>query len=154
MPQLLARKKFVLNLPFREVNPSDSKKTFRSKFLSEHGISFANLVEENQNDKYVWIYELEDQILAVLSFLDIDSFFYMDIVAINESFKSICDEVHPGFSLFSLLEDLSPAFGYSKIRLDSTSERIEYWKSYGYEMIGMPSSNDKWGKLFPMEKNL
>jgi len=150
----MARKKFILNLPFREATPSDVEKNFQSKFLSSHGITFGDIVKENQNDKHVWVYELDEKILAVLSFVDTEWLFYMDLVAINELFKSLCDEVHPGFSLFSLLEDLSPGFGYSKIRLDATTKRVDYWKDHGYIMIGMPSSNSKWGKLFPMEKNL
>ena len=46
--------------------------------------------------------------------------------------------------------------GLSKalIRLDSVSDRIEYWKRQGYELTGTPSFIEKWGALYPMEKKL
>ena len=150
----MIRKNFGLNPPFREIKPSDTTKEFESEFLDFVGITLTSFVEENKDDKYVWVYELEENILAVLSFLDMDSYFFMDIVAVNESFPDLNQEVHPGYSLFNLLEDLSPKFNYSTIRLDSTSERVSYWKKNGYEIIGMPASVNKWGKLFPMEKRL
>jgi len=150
----LERKPFVLNLPFREPQQSDALKDFQSEFLSSHNIDFPNLVSKNHDDQYVWVYDFDDKILAVLSFTDTSSDFYMDVVATNELFKQLCNETHPGFSLFSLLEDLSPSFNYSQIRLDSTSDRVEYWKRNGYELTGMPSANPIWGKLYPMTKKL
>ena len=151
----MSQKDFGLNPPFREIEDSDAEREFKSDFLSSHDITLSSLVEDNKTDgKHVWVYELEGKILAVLSFQDMGSYFYMDIVAINDLFPELCDEVHPGYSLFSLLEDVSPNFGYSTIRLDSTDERVSYWKGHDYELIGMPSSSDKWGQLFPMEKKL
>lgn len=150
----MTRKNFNLNPPFREIRNVDALKEFKSEFLETHGIDFVNLPNENKDDKYVWVYDLDDKILAVLSFLDTSTHFFMDVVFNNDLWTELCNEVHPGFSLFSMLEDLSPNFDYHKILLDSTDDRLDYWKHHGYQHRGMPYSKPKWGKLYPMQKDL
>ncbi|MBI5378356.1 MAG: hypothetical protein HZA82_07010 [Thaumarchaeota archaeon] len=78
----------------------------------------------------------------------------MDVLGKNRLHDDISDEIKPGFSLVKLLEDLSPKFGYSMLKLESTSNRVEYWKSQGYKITGTPSQSDKFGQLFSMEKRL
>jgi len=113
-----------------------------------------SLVDENKDDKHVWVYDFDGKILGIFSFIDVNSCFYMDVIASNELFPELCDETRPGFSLFSTLEDIARNLGHSYIRLDSVSYRVEYWKSYGYQVSGMPKFVEKWGQLYPMEKNL
>lgn len=149
---MLARKIFKLNEPFREITFNDTKKPFQNEFLEKAGITITAFVNENHDDKHVWVYDFDGKILAVLSFLDTGSCFYMDVLGKNRLHDDISDDLKPGFSLVKLLEDLSPKFGYSIIKLESTSNRVEYWKSQGYKITGMPSQNDKFGQLFSMEK--
>jgi hypothetical protein len=151
---LLARKIFKLNEPFREITSDDTKKPFRNEFLEKAGITLTAFVKENHDDKYVWVYDFDGKILAVLSFLDTGSCFYMDVLGKNRLHDDISDDLKPGFSLVRLLEDLSPKFGYAMIKLESTSNRVEYWKSQGYKITGTPSLSAKFGQLFSMEKRL
>lgn len=150
----MQRKDFKLNEPYREIIAADKEKEFDNDFLANVGITLASLADQNKDDRYVWVYDLEGKILGILTFLDMESYFYMDMVANNRLWQNLCDELKPGFSLFKTLEDLSPIFGYSKIRLDSVSYRVDYWKSHGYEVVGMPQFKEKWGNLYPMEKKL
>lgn len=151
---ILARKIFKLNEPYREITPADAKKPFQNEFLEKAGITLAVFVKENHDDKHVWVYDFDGKILAVLSFLDTDSCFYMDILGKNRLHDDISIDLKPGYSLVKLLEDLSPKFGYPMIKLDSTANRVEYWKTLGYRISGTPSWNEKFGQLFPMEKKL
>lgn len=150
----MKRRSFLLNPPFREIKDSDNTIKFESELLDIIGINLDTLAKGNKDDKHVWVYDFDGKILAILSFLDVGSYFHMDVVAINESEQELCKEVHPGYSLFSLLENFAVKLGHTKIRLDSISERVEYWKSYGYEMTGIGHADDKLGKIYPMEKRL
>ena len=116
----MARKIFKLNEPYREITPGDAKKPFQNEFLEKAGITLTVFVKENRDDKHVWVYDFEGKILAVLSFLDTDSYFYMDVLGKNRLYDDISVDLKPGYSLVKLLEDLSPKFGYTliKIRLD------------------------------------
>lgn len=148
------RRQFLLNFPFREITLSDSSAKFTSSLLDAIGISFNHLIKENKDEKHVWVYNFDGKILAVLSFLDAGSYFHMDLVTINESEQELCDEIHPGYSLFALLEEFAKKFGHVKIRLDSIGDRIEYWKFHGYKIIGVGHADENLGQIYPMEKNL
>lgn len=150
----MKRRSFLLNPPFRQIIASDSSAKFESSLLDAIGISLANLIKENKDDKHIWVYDFDGKILAVFSFLDVGTYFHMDLITINESEQKLCNEVHPGYSLFTLLEDYAVKFGHTKIRLDSIGERVEYWKSHGYQIIGMGHVDDKLGQIYPMEKQL
>jgi pyruvate carboxylase len=113
-----------------------------------------NLVKENREEKHVWVYDVEGKILAVLVFVDFDSYFHIDLVVTNESEQKLCDQVHPGYSLFSLLEDFAIKFGHTRIRLDSIADRVEYWKSHGYVITGIGYNVENLGRIYPMEKTL
>lgn len=150
----MKRRSFLLNTPFREISPSDSSTKFHSSLLSIIETDLGKLAGENREEKHVWVYDLDGKILAVLSFLDIGLYFHMDLVAVNESEQDLCDEVHPGYSLFTLLEDFAIKFGHAKIRLDSVADRVMYWKSHGYQMTGIGHSDKRLGQIYPMEKQL
>lgn len=126
LSRLLTRKIFKLNEPFQEITYDDTKKPFRNELLEKAGITLTVFVKENHDDKYVWAYDFDGKILAVLSFLDTGSCFYMDVLGKNRLHDDISDDLKPGFSLVKLLEDLSPKFGYTVIKLESTSNRVEY----------------------------
>ena len=151
---VLERKIFKLNEPYRELKPEDAKKPFLNEFFENAGISLAVLVEERCGEKYVWVYDFGGKILAVLSFVDTGFCFYMDVLAKNKMYYDISEDLKPGFSLVRLLEDLSPKFGYRIIRMASVASRVEYWTAQGYRIIGMPAQNERFGQVFPMEKNL
>lgn len=150
----MTRKTFRLNEPYREITPDDAKKPFRNELLEKAGITPDMLVKENHDDKYVWVYDFEGNLLAVLTFLDTGSCFYMDVLGKNRMYDDISNDLKPGYSLVKLLEDLSPKFGYTIIKLDSPTNRVEYWKDQGYKISGTPSWNETFGQLFPMEKKL
>jgi len=150
----LTRRTFNINEPFREIMPEDTQKEFRSGLLDALGISLKSLVDENHDDKHVWVYDADDKILGVLSFIDLGTEIYADIVSDNKLFPELCGESKPGRSLYVLLEDLSASIGISTIRMDSISDRVDYWtKHHGFEMTGMPHQG-KLGQVYPMEKKL
>lgn len=150
----MERKPFRLNEPIREIDPQDILKNFSNNKLDSLGISLKTLNAENHDDKFVWVHEANEKILGVMSFLDFGTYFQIDILAKNHLEPELCDAVKPGYSLFKVLEDESVRLGYDTIRVDSASERVEYWKKYGYEIIGMPQNCEGWGEVFPMEKKL
>jgi len=149
----MERRTFELNEPYRETTFLDSIKKFESGFFDALGISLSSLVAENKDDKHVWVYEADDKILGVISFLDSESEIIVDVVSNNQLFPHLCNEVKPGRSLYLVLEDLSISFEIPKIRLESISDRVGYWKNLGFVLSGMPYAG-KVGMLYPMEKKL
>ncbi|MFZ1077958.1 MAG: hypothetical protein WAN47_11075 [Nitrosotalea sp.] len=149
---LLERKKFKLNLPYREILSTDISHDFDNELLSAKNITLQKLYIENKDNYHVWVFESDSKILAFLSFVDEGDHFHIDMIAVNRIHDKLCDEIHPGYSLFTLLELVSLQFGYSKITLNSVQNRIGYWKSNGYEIIGPSEFSNVWGMLTPMEK--
>lgn len=91
------------------------------------------------------VYDFDGRVLAVLAFVDFDSYFHMDLIITNESEQDLCDQVHPEYSLYSLLEDFAVKFGHSRVRLDSIVDRVECWKSYRYEITGIGYNDENLG---------
>ncbi|MGI0047659.1 MAG: hypothetical protein ACREBB_10815 [Nitrosotalea sp.] len=150
----MERKKFKLNLPYREILPTDVGHDFDNELLVAKNITLEKLYTENKHNYHVWIYELDDKILSFLSFADEGTHFHIDIVAVNRMHDELCNEVHPGYSLFTLLEMVSSQFGYHKITLNSVENRIKYWESNGYQISGPSEFSNMWGMLTPMEKKI
>ena len=148
----MVRRVFKLNDPIHEMDSNYSTFNFQNEKLDSLGISLQSLNSENSEEKYVWIHEANDKVLGAMSFYDMDRYFQIEIVAKNNLEQELCDLTKPVYTLIQRLEDYSKRFNHSSIRVDSTSERVELWKSYGYEMIGMPQHCDGWGQVFPMEK--
>jgi hypothetical protein len=151
----MIRRIFNLNEPFREIKKEDSFKPFESKLLTACGSTLSSMYLENKDDKYVWVYDVNDEILAVISFLDRDKEFYVDLVSNNFSIpKNILSQTKPGSSLYQILEDVARMNSISKITLDSVPEMIDYWKiEFDFKQIGDPFTG-KFCKLYPMSKNL
>ncbi len=148
----MQRKSFKLNLPYREIVLADTYHDFDNELLHAKDITLKKLYTENKQNYHVWIYELDGKILAFLSFVDEDTHFHIDIVAVNRMYDKLCNEVHPGYSLFMLLEMISLQFGYHKITLNSVQNRIKYWESNDYKISGPSEFSNTWGMLTPMEK--
>ncbi len=148
----MARHIFKLNDPIHEINSKYAMLDFQNPKLDSLGISLQTLNHENKDKEYVWIHEANDKVLGVMSFYDMGRYFQIEIVAKNNLEQELCDLTKPVYTLIQRLEDYSKRFNHSSIRVDSTSERVELWESYGYGMIGMPQHCDGWGQVFPMEK--
>lgn len=151
---LLERKRFRLNLPYREILSTDVQHDFDNELLFAKNITLQKLYTENKDNYHVWVFEFDGKVLAFLTFVDEDDHFHIDMIAVNRIHHKLCDEIHPGYSLFTLLELVSLQFGYSKITLNSVQNRIKYWKSNGYEITGPAEFGNVWGMLTPMEKKI
>ena len=148
-----SRRKFVLNLPFREINPSDADQSFANELQPVNHIDLSYLVDLNTGNRYILVYELDGKVLAFLTFLDRGDHFHLDLVEVNrlhDEYKTI----RPGFLLITLLENLSKSSGHSTITLHSIQERIQYYHNLGYEVTGEPVLNPDYGPLTPMMKIL
>lgn len=151
---LLERKIFRLNLPYREILSTDMQHDFDNELLLVKNITLKKLYAENKDNYHVWVFEFDDKVLAFLTFVDEGDHFHIDMIAVNRIHDKLCDELRPGYSLFTLLEIVSLQFGYSKITLNSVQNRIEYWKLNGYEITGPAEFSNVWGMLTPMEKKI
>jgi hypothetical protein len=148
----MARYDFQLNDPIHEIDSDYSAYNFHNEKLDSLDMSLQSLNIENEGEKYVWIHEVNDKVLGVMSFYDMRRYFQIEIVAKNNSEQELCDVTKPVYTLIQRLEDYSKRFNHKSIRVDSASERVDLWNHYGYEMIGMPQHCNGWGQVFPMEK--
>lgn len=150
----MTRRIFSLNEPFREIQNQDTTKTFQSKLLDACGATLASMIEENIDSTHVWVYDANDEILAVLAFEDLEDEFHIEIISNNFAISEyVLEESKPGSSLYEVMEDLARKNNISKITLDSIPDRVGYWRNYGFKQTGIPFDG-KFCKLFPMEKNL
>jgi len=148
----MTRRIFKLNDPIHEIDSNYTTFDFQNPKLDSIGISLQSLNSKNSGEEHVWIHEANNKVLGVMSFYDMGRYFQVEIVAKNNLEQELCDLTKPVYTLIQRLEDYSKRFNHSSIRVDSTSERVELWESYGYGMIGMPQHCDGWGQVFPMEK--
>ena len=149
----MSRRKFVLNLPFREINPSDADQPFANELQPVNHIDLSYLVDLNTGNRYILVYELDGKVLAFMTFLDRGDHFHLDLVEVNrlhDEYKTI----RPGFLLITLLENLSKSSGHSTITLHSIQARIPYYHNLGYEVTGEPVLNPDYGPLTTMMKTL
>lgn len=151
----MARRTFTINEPFREIQQGDSIKEFESKLLTACESTLISLGLDNQGDKHVWVYDVNDKILGVLVFIDRGTEFYVDVVSNNFTIpKSVLHETKPGGSLYQVMEDVAVANKVSKITLDSIPDRVSYWQTqFGFKLSGTPFAG-KFCRLFPMEKKI
>lgn len=147
----MARKKFILTTPFREIQTSDATKLFDNELSRANGIDLAFLVEMNRGNQYVFVYEEVGKILAFLTFIDKGSHFHLDLVETNRLYPST---LKPGGKLIILLEMLSIRFNYQKITLNSVQGKISYYERLGYIQTGRTYPNPIYDTLIEMEKNL
>jgi len=68
---LLSRRKFALNLPFREIVPFDAGQPFANDLQPVNHIDLSYLVDKNTGNRYIFVYELDGKVLAFMTFLDI-----------------------------------------------------------------------------------
>ncbi|MEX0861684.1 GNAT family N-acetyltransferase [Nitrosopumilus sp.] len=149
----MTRKDFVLNLPFREITPSDAEQPFANELQPINHIDLSYLVNLNIENRHIFVYELDGKVLAFMTFLNREDHFHLDLVEVNRLHdESKC--VKPGFMLITLLENLSRGSGHSRITLHSIQDRIHYYQNLGYQVTGNPIPNPDYGPLTPMEKAL
>ncbi len=149
----MPRRKFLLNLPFREITQSDADKPFVNELQPINKIDLSYLVDKNLGNRYIFVYELDGDILAFMTFLDKDDHFHLDLVEVNR-LHDVCKIIRPGFLLITLLENLSRGMVFSKITLHSIQKRISYYNDLGYVVIGTPIIHPDYGPLTPMEKSI
>ena len=149
----MPRRKFILNLPFREIKQSDTSQSFANELQPINHVDLSYLAGLNVGNRYIFVYELDGKVLAFMTFLDKGDHFHLDLVEVNrlhDEYKTI----RPGFLLITLLENLSKSSGYSMITLYSISERISYYRNLGYEVTGELMPHPDYGPLTPMKKIL
>lgn len=150
---LLSRREFALNLPFREIIPSDAEQPFANDLQPINHIDLSYLVDENIGTRYIFVYELDGKILAFMTFLDKGIHFHLDLVEVNRLYEE-SKTVRPGFLLITLLENLSRREGFSKVTLHSIQDRITYYSNLDYVAAGEPISDSVYGSLTLMKKFL
>lgn len=147
----MPRKKFVLNLPFRQIRKSDSNKRFENEFFEFNHITMTDLVSANKKNQYVFVYDNDSEILAFLVFKDTGTHFHLVLVETNRMFKT---DLKPARQLIILIENLSKHFDYHKITLYSVVEKIPLYHKLGYEKTGQTVLDPTYGKLTMMKKEL
>ena len=150
---LLARKEFVLNLPFREIKPSDAGQRFVNKLQPVNHVDLSYLVGQNCGKRHVLVYELDGKILAFVTFLDMGDHFYLNLVEANQMYDEY-KKIRPGFLLIALVESLSKTAGYSRVTLYSVRDRVRYYSDLGYKVTGDDLDDPNYGRLTPMAKSL
>lgn len=150
---LLSRRKFALNLPFREIILSDAGQPFANDLQPINHIDLSYLVDKNIGNRYIFAYELNGKVLAFMTFLDKGDHFHLDLVEVNRLYEE-SKTVRPGFLLITLLENLSRREGFSKVTLHSIQDRISYYRNLDYVAAGESISDSVYGSLTPMEKSL
>jgi len=151
----LERRVFKLEEPFREIMKKDTTKKFSSELFTACGATLESLFKyDNKDCTHVWVYDANDEILAVLVFENLVDEFH--IVGVSNNFamdETILDETKPGGSLYKVMENFAINMNVKKISLESIKIRIGYWKIWGFHSTGEPKDG-KFCKLFPMEKEL
>ncbi len=151
----LRRRVFKLEEPFREIMEKDIAKKFTSELFTACGATLESLFKyDNKDNTHVWVYDANDEILAVLVFEDLGKEFH--IVGVSNNFainETILDDAKPGGSLYLVMENFAIDMGVKKIFLESIEIRTDYWKIMGFNSTGDPKDG-KFCKLFPMAKEL
>ncbi len=150
---LLSRREFALNLPFREIIPSDAAQPFANDLQPINHIDLSYLVDKNIDNRYIFVYDLDGKILAFMTFLEKRDHFHLDLVEVNRLYEE-SKTVRPGFLLITLLENLSRREGFSKVTLHSIQDRIMYYRNLDYVIAGESISDSVYGPLTPMAKSL
>jgi len=145
----LFRKQFILNPPYREINLLDAGKEFVNELSLVNGIDLEYLVKQNAGNRYVFVYEFNDQILGFIAFVDNGDHIYLDLVEVNRFYP---ESSGVGYMLIKLLESLAQNEDYSRITLYSTMDRIDYYQNLGYKITGVPIQDPNYGLLTPMQK--
>ncbi len=140
-------------MPFREINPSDAEQPFANELQPINNIDLSYLVNWNIRNRHIFVYELDEKVLAFMTFLDRGDHFHLDLVEVNRLYDE-SKSIKPGFMLITLLENLSRGLGHSRITLHSIQDRIPYYQNLEYQVTGNPISDLAYGSLTPMEKSL
>ena len=152
MNTVVAKKVFP-KPPFREINQSDVDKEFTNELQPINHIDLSYLIDLNNKNRYVFVYELDEKILAFMTFLDKENHFHLDLIEANRAFYQY-KSLRAGFLLITLLENISKNLGFSKITLHSVQDRISYYNNLGYVVTGKPTYHSDYGNLSPMQKTL
>jgi len=147
----VARKKFILNLPFRQIRKSDCGKPFANDLSTINKVTLCDLVPENRKNNYVFVYDVNGDVLAFLAFHDTGTHFHLDLAETNRMFET---DLKPGRKLVLLVEEISAHLGYDKITLYSVENKISLYKCLGYRKTGKTLQDDVYGVLTEMEKPL
>ena len=149
----MQRRNFDIYEPFREIKKEDSLTKFESKLLNSCGSTLTSMYSDSKDNYHVWVYDA-DNILGIISFQDLETKFYIDIVSNNFCIsKDILNQTEPGTTLYYVVEDVAKQNGVSKITLDSIPDRTGYWELLGFSLTGTPFRG-KFCMLYPMEKIL
>jgi predicted GNAT family N-acyltransferase len=145
------RKNIQLELPLRFIDSDDTRKQFQNELSPVNNIDLNDLVLENHDNQYTIVYDFHDQVLAFVVLWDHGDHFELRLVEANRLYPT---ELHPGTILIKAIDDISRQFGYQKIVLDSTSNRVSYYKNLGYveDELNEPFHVDGYGVLVPMIK--
>lgn len=124
----MTRKNFILTLPYREITSADGIKQFENELFPEGNV-LADVVTMNTNNRHVFVYEQNNEILAFLMFDDNDSYFHNEFVATNRLIQS---GLKPSTKLINFLEDLGKSLNYDSVELWSLDQQIPYYQNLGF----------------------
>lgn len=145
----MTRKNFILTLSYREITSADGIKQFENELFPEGNV-LARLIQENKDQRHVFVYEQNNEILAFLMFDDNDLYFYIEFVATNRLFQS---NLSPSTKLILLLEEIGKGLRYDRIELYSLVGKIQYYQMLGFEDTRITEIGN-YGKLSKMVKSL
>ncbi len=103
----------------------------------------------NTENTHVFVYDDNDEILAIMVFHDFGSFFHVEYLMANRLFNPQT----AGTKLIFLLEDLGKTLGYDHIELDALVKKIQYYEALGYAEVGVIQEGE-YGKMSKMSKSL
>jgi hypothetical protein len=144
----MSRRNFILNPPYREILSSDSTKSFQNELFGNRNI-ISELIQNNKNERHVWVYENNNEIEACIIFDDQDVSFHVEFLLSNRLIKSQSS----GSKLIMLLEDIGKELGYAKIELWALEQKIPYYKKHDY-IDTKKNSSGRFGSMNYMYKDL
>jgi hypothetical protein len=148
------RKQFKFTLPIREIQESDADQEFTNELQPKNDVDLAYLVENNHGRRHVIVHDIDGKVMAFLTFIDRDDHFHLDLVETNRIHPESA-QLNPGIALILTLEGMSRTFGFNRITLHSTPERIPlYQDRLGYVITGEAVYNSDYDMMLtPMTKS-
>ena len=142
--------KLHLGKTYRIINKNDCKYSIKSGNTSMDEHSLKDFYNDSLYDNYLVIVKTEKNIPVGVIEIIIDEKFTIEMVEVDITKQG----TGIGTSMIIKAESIAKQLNLKDIYLEAVENKVDFYKSRGFEIYAEPYYDEDWGLLFPMKKKI